>query len=120
LLEIIFVCLSNDFEVNHYYIIMKKYFAILLILGFLFPTLPVCAQEGNTKQKKTETVAKRKSKHRKNIKPSETAGLSEEQTKELRKKDIEAKERTVDKNKKVKRLIVDEDLSKTVRNRNIP
>ena len=44
---------------------------------------------------------------------------SEKQAKELKKTEIEAKEHSIDKNKKIKRVSVDENLSETVHQWNI-
>ena len=102
---------------------MKKFFAIFLIVGFLFPALPIGAQDGKKKKDETETLAKPGLKRKKNKNMADSTSisdLSETQAAEQRKKEIEAKEKSIDKKKKVKRLTVDENLSKTITNRNIP
>jgi len=99
---------------------MKKYFAVLLLSGFLIPVLPISAQEVKKNIKNTETISKQNSAKKKKKCATTMKGKTEAQSSEQRKKDIEAKERLVDKNKKVKRVGVDENLPKTIRERNIP
>ena len=102
---------------------MKKFIVIFLLLGFLFPSFPISAQEATKTTNKSETVEKQKNKRLKKNDLSEKQvkeSNSVLQTKEQRKKDIEAKELTVDKNKKVKMTVADENLPQTIKKRNIP
>ncbi len=48
------------------------------------------------------------------------ANKKEQLAKEQKKRNIEAKEKSVDKNKKVKKFTTDQDLPETVKKRNIP
>ena len=108
---------------------MKKIITIFLLIGLLFSFHPVIAREVNQEKSKLEKREKRQLNHKKRHKSemqgqdSSTAAQSEEKIKkdkDLRKKEIEIKEHSVDKNKKVKRVSTDENLPETVRNRNIP
>lgn len=48
------------------------------------------------------------------------AAAADQKSREQRKREIEEREKSVNKNKKVKKFSTDEDLPKTVRKRNIP
>jgi hypothetical protein len=101
-------------------VVMKKNIAIVLILGLLLPAIPMNAQDGMKKKNKTETAAKRKSNIKKDENQAVVTSAGDKHADELRKREIEKKEQSVDKNKKVKRLTLDENLPATIRNRNIP
>ena len=102
---------------------MKNVVAILLLIGLLIPSFSFGALEVKQDTIKTATTEKQKS-IKKGFKAAtgkqyaETASdtIAEEQ----RKKDIEDKEHSVNKNKKVRRFGVDENLSNIIQKRNIP
>ena len=98
---------------------MKKYITILILIGLLSTTLPILAQEGKRYNEKSEFVNKQKKKKVTAEKQS-TETNSEAQTSEQSKKDIEAKERSVNKNKKVRRCGFDKHISQIIKKRNIP
>ena len=103
---------------------MKKIISIFLIAGFIFCFFPVQAANDmpsfnkpeiqNIKQEVKDLKKKKSAKKR--IKDAN----SDKQTTELKKKEIETKERSMDKNKKVKKVSVDDNLPETVHQRNIP
>ena len=102
---------------------MKKYIAIFLFLWLLFPSASVSAQEVKQSIKKDTTAKKQDPKNavqnKSSLKKSKKI-KSEAQKEEQRKKDIEAKEYSVNKNKKVRRFGIDENIPETVKKRNIP
>ena len=103
---------------------MKKTISILLLSGFFFCFFPV--QAGNEIQNTNVSVTLKNKQGTKDIKKKKSAknqtkiADSEKQARELKKKDIENKERLMDKNKKVKKVSVDDNLPETVHKRNIP
>jgi len=102
---------------------MKKILTFLVLFGLLFSFHIVIASPVLQDLKKVEPIEKQDLKHKKKQKLSKDQSknqLTEEQIKEKRKKEIEAKERSTDKNKPVKRISKDENLPETVRKRNIP
>ena len=102
---------------------MKKYITILILIGLLSTSLPIRAQEGKRNNEKSEFVKEQVKKQKKNKVTAENQSIeinSEEQASELRKKDIEAKERSVNKNKKVRRCGFDKHISQIIKKRNIP
>lgn len=105
------------------YIQMKNIIAILLFIGFSVPSPSLFAQE--VKQNSFQSVNAEKIDSVNIVKKKLTAKQSTEissdkKAEEQRKKEIEAKEHSVNKNKKVRRFGVDENLSNTIRKRNIP
>jgi len=103
---------------------MKKSISILLLTGFIFWHIPAWA--GNTIQSQNKQELQNQKLEVKNIKKKKSSrkqikdANSEKLTREVKKKEIEAKERSIDKNTKVKKVSVDENLPQTVRQRNIP
>lgn len=98
---------------------MKKYITILILIGLLSTSLPIHAQEGKRYNEKSEFVNKQKKK-KVTAENQNTNISSETQTSEQRKKDIEAKERSINKNKKVRRCGFDKHISQIIKKRNIP
>ena len=102
---------------------MKKYITILILIGLLSTSLLIHAQEGKRYNEKSEFVNKQDKKQKKNKVADESQSTdisSEAQTSEQSKKDIEAKERSVNKNKKVRRCGLDKHISQIIKKRNIP
>lgn len=102
---------------------MKNILAILLLSGLLIPSCPLSAGIVKQDTVKFPTAEKQdlKKKADKNVAAKQDTKIkSDSIAAEQRKKKIEAKERTVNKNKKVKMFDVDENLSNTIRKRNIP
>ena len=102
---------------------MKNILAILLLTGLLIPSCTFCANKVKQDTIKASTTEKKvlKKKASKNALAKYTAEITSDSiAKEQRKREIEAKERTVNKTKKVKMFEVDEYLSKTIQKRNIP
>jgi len=105
------------------YIQMKNIIAILLFIGFSVPSPSLSAQEVaqnsfqsvNVEKKDSVNVVKKKL----TVKQS-TEISSDKKAEEQRKKEIEAKEHSVNKNNKVRRFGIDENLSNTIQKRNIP
>ena len=98
---------------------MKKYITILILIGLLYTSLLIHAQEGKRYNEKSEFVNKQKKK-KVTAENQNTNISSEAQTSEQSKKDIEAKERSVNKNKKVRRCGFDKHISQIIKKRNIP
>jgi len=102
---------------------MKNILAILLLIGLLIPCYSFSASIVKQDTIKTATKEKQdlKKKADKNVVAKQGAEIiSDSIAEEQRKKEIEAKERTINKNKKVKMFGVDENLSNTIQKRNIP
>ncbi len=102
---------------------MKNIIAILLVTGFSILSLSVCAREVKPNNIQSVNVEKQDSvnKVKQNLTAKQSAkAVSDAKAEEKRKKAIEAKERSVNKNKKVRRFGVDDNLSKIIRERNIP
>ena len=102
---------------------MKKYITILILIGLLSTSLPIHAQEGKRYNEKSEFVKDQVKKQKKKkviVEKQSTDISSETQTSEQRKKDIEANERSVNKNKKVRRCGFDKHISQIIKKRNIP
>jgi len=102
---------------------MKNVLAILLLIGLLIPSCSFSASKVKQDTIKISTTKKQdlKKKAYKNVVSKQGAEITSDSiVEEQRKKEIEAKERTVNKNKKVKMFGVDENLSNTIRKRNIP
>ncbi|NEW81198.1 MAG: hypothetical protein GZ094_02375 [Mariniphaga sp.] len=102
---------------------MKNVLAILLFIGLLIPSYPLFASIVKQDTIKVTTAEKQDLKMKADEKVVVKQGAkitSDSIAEELRKKEIETKERKVNKNKKVKMFGVDENLSNTIRKRNIP
>ena len=100
---------------------MKKYLAILFLIGLLIPAIPTNAQGGKQSKTKSATTSVKDSKQRKKTVIKQGSQIKiESQADVQRKKAIEAKELTVNKNKKVRRFDLDENISTVIRDRNIP
>jgi len=102
---------------------MKNVFAILLFIGLLIPSFSFGNPKVNQETIKIATTEKPDSTKNVNKKlapkhPAQTTVDSMEV--EKRKKEIDIKEHTVNKNKKVRRFGVDENLSNMIKKRNIP
>jgi hypothetical protein len=103
---------------------MKRIITILLLIGFFFSFIQLEATENIQKNKKSERIEKRELKRMKEdpkageqgSKASNELQSNNDQTK----KEIEIKEHTANKNKKVKRFSTDDKLPQTIRKRNIP
>jgi len=103
---------------------MKKFIVFFLLACFLFCFFPVQADKdiqttAVSEIQKNKQEAKDFKKKKLSKKQNKDAN-SEKQNREQRKKDIENKERLIDKNKKVKKISVDENLPETIHQRNIP
>lgn len=102
---------------------MKKIITVLLFSGFLFSLLPLNAQEKIQNKNQTETRQKRgleRQKRKGSRKNQVKVNPTNVQSNEQKKREIENREHSLDKNKKVKRFSVDENLPETVKKRNIP
>ena len=101
---------------------MKKTITFFLLIGFFSCLLPVDGMNFMQYSNKSEFQDKQELKvQKKKTTKKQVKDLNaEKQAKELKKKDIEAKEHSVNRNMKVKRVSVDENLPETVRQRNIP
>ena len=102
---------------------MKRILAILLLIGLLIPSCSFCATKVKQDTVKISTAEKQDLKKKANkivVVKQGTDITSDSIAEEQRKKEIEAKERTINKNKKVKLFGVDENLSNTIQKRNIP
>ena len=102
---------------------MKNILAILLLIGLLIPSCSFCASKVRQDTVKISTAEKQdlKKKANKIVVVKQSADITSDSiAEEQRKKEIEAKERTINKNKKVKLFGVDENLSNTIQKRNIP
>ena len=102
---------------------MKNILAILLLIGLLIPSCSFCASKVKQDTVKISTAEKQdlKKKANKIVVAKQGADITSDSiAEEQRKKEIEAKERTINKNKKVKLFGVDENLSNTIQKRNIP
>jgi len=102
---------------------MKNILAILLLIGLLIPSCSLGASKAKQDTIKAPAVEKqdlKKKADKKTISKQTSENSSDSIAEEQRKKEIEAKEQTVNKNKKVKLFGVDENLSKTIQKRNIP
>lgn len=103
---------------------MKKIISIFLIASFFFCFIPV--QAGNNMQNSSKSEIQNNKQQGKGLKKKRLDkkknkdANSEKQARELKKKEIEAKERSIDRNKKVKKVSVDDNLPETVHQRNIP
>jgi len=102
---------------------MKNVLAILLLIGLLIPSCSFSASK--VKQDTIKAIATEKQELKKKANKNVEAKQGTEVTfdsiaEEQRKKKIEAKEQTINKNKKVKMFGVDENLSNTIQKRNIP
>ena len=103
---------------------MKKIISIFLIASFFFCFIPV--QAGNNMQNSSKSEIQNNKHHGKGLKKKRSDkkknkdANSEKQARELKKKEIEAKERSIDRNIKVKKVSVDDNLPETVHQRNIP
>ena len=102
---------------------MKKYITTFLFIVFLFSVLQITARDGNKRTNRLETSEKRDSTQNVKIdlaKKQDPEFMFDAQVVKQRKAEIEAKERSIDKNKKVKRFGFDENLPQIIRKRNIP
>jgi len=102
---------------------MKNVLAILLLIGLLIPACSFSASNVKQDSVKISTTEKQdlKRKANKNVVAKQGAAITSDSiAEEQRKKEIEAKEQKVNKNKKVKLFGVDENLSNTIQKRNIP
>ena len=102
---------------------MKKFIVIFLFLGFVFLAFSVSAQEKKQRSNKPETTVNQNSKREEkkdSVAKRSPEIISDAQAEEQRKKEIEAKELSVNKNKKVRRFGVDENLPQMIQKRNIP
>jgi len=102
---------------------MKNIFAILLLIGLLIPSCSISANKVKLDTIKAPVIEKqdlKKKADKKAVAKQAKENTSDSIDEEQRKKEIEAKEQTVNKNKKVKLFGVDENLSKTIQKRNIP
>lgn len=100
---------------------MKKIITILLLVGLLFSYQPLNAKPSLQDAKKSEKVTKKLSHQKKQmLKKEHKKPLTPEQLKEKQKKEIEAREKSIDRTKPVKKVSSDENLPQTVRKRNIP
>lgn len=102
---------------------MKNVLAILLFIGLLIPSCSfgACKVKQDTIKISTPKKQDLKKKANKNIGSKQGMEITSDSiAEEQRKKEIEAKEQKANKNKKVKMFGVDEDLSNTIRKRNIP
>jgi len=102
---------------------MKNVLAILLLIGLLIPSYPLVTSIVKQDTIKITTAEKQdlKKKADKKVVVKQGAKITSDSiAEEHRKKEIETKEKTVNKNKKVKMFGFDENLSNTIRKRNIP
>lgn len=100
---------------------MKKYITILILIGLLSSSLPIRAREGKRYNEKSEIVKKQDAKKKKGTVEKQSVKINSEiQATEQRKKEIEAKERGVNKNKKFRRCGFDKNISQIIKKRNIP
>jgi hypothetical protein len=102
---------------------MKRIITILLLIGFFLSFIQLKATENIQKTKKSERIEKRELKRTKGDHRAGKQGSkasNEFQSDEHTKKEIEIKEHTANKNKKVKRFSTDDKLPQTIQKRNIP
>jgi len=94
-----------------------------MLIGFLIACLPTSGSDVIQETKKTEKSEKRGLKRMRGDNPARKPEVDDNQlirSEEHRKKDIEIREHTTARNKKVKRFAADENLSGIIHNRNIP
>ncbi len=102
---------------------MKKIGTILVLAIFLVSFVsihPLDRNLGQTKSELQENSDLKVKKKRNSTKKELKDPISEKQLKDQKKREIEVKEHSIDKNKKVKRVSSDENLPETVKKRNIP
>ncbi len=102
---------------------MRKIIVISLMAVFFMCSGPIFASKVVQPANKSEIQNKKEMKRLKKKELSKKKGeapSSEIGSRDQKKKEIEAKENSIDKKKKVKRFSADENLQETIKKRNIP
>ena len=100
---------------------MKRIITFFLLIGLLITFLPLPNLASPQEPHDSEMPQNRKLKRQQKMEVSRLEANKKEQiAKEQKKRNIEAKEKSVDKNKKVKKFTTDQDLPETAKKRNIP
>ncbi len=100
---------------------MKRIAIFCLLFGFLISIFPLNLRGNFQNANKSEFPQSRKLKRQQKKEAAKLeAAAAELRVREQKKNEIEVREHTVDKNKKVKKISTDQNLPETVKKRNIP
>ena len=100
---------------------MKKFIPMFVFTGFFFGIIPLTASDClNVIPKSSQNDRQELKDDGKKVSAKDNKAAKELKAKEQKKRDIEAKEHSVNKNKPAKRFSTDENIPETVRKRNIP